>query len=505
MGRKNKSSRPDTPEKALQKALKYCRLSPLQRQVILETTRASAKDLYGDGDQSPIPDVSSPTMVQLRAEDPLAFKKKIAEAQHPFVEAWPTFLDVKPQIEKETSGFHLACLYGIVSRVKDEIRKAEHKACHGEPDAVKHLLEKRISLMRVTALHLACIGCLGVTHLESEKKASNLSARYEEVVKELYRAGARIDARDICGYTPLFYVAGAILSTETSCLVSLLISFGADVDAKSRFGTCMLTSLLEHENVDLLRNIVMASANIFATNYYGAKPFQNSKIIPIMWKAWGHLRREMALRTELCSLCRQSSARKYCSRCRETYYCSRKCQLKGWKNGHKAYCTKTGYWIDIDVDSMITKDERDLDTGIKRELRLSVSRSQDGECKKENYSERLQDFLKPTPGLLGVHFPVVIRKSTAEHDAEVKSIQILSSSGPLMQVDKRGAGSIPFEKLLEFINSKAEDMVMACVVARWVKYVRYYGAKEHGLRIILQVNLARSIPFASELLCNWRE
>lgn len=63
---------------------------------------------------------------------------------------------------------------------------------------------------------------------------------FDEVARALIAAGARLDSRDIAGYTPLSICAGYI-STERSLEVgAALCDAGADANAVTRFGEGLL-------------------------------------------------------------------------------------------------------------------------------------------------------------------------------------------------------------------------------------------------------------------------
>lgn len=63
---------------------------------------------------------------------------------------------------------------------------------------------------------------------------------YSEVAQTLIAAGARVDSRDIAGYTPLSVCAGYISTKRSLEVGTVLVDAGASVKAITRFGEGLL-------------------------------------------------------------------------------------------------------------------------------------------------------------------------------------------------------------------------------------------------------------------------
>lgn len=498
MTRKSKDVRVDNPEKKLQLALRRLPtpLSSHERKVLAETIRASAQDPFGDGDQSPVPDPSLPFLVKLRARDPSAARRRNYEAQEPLQAAWETFLDLQLTLQASGSSFYRDCYHGRVVDVQNKIKEAQRKVCHGNPDCMKHLLEKRISLMRLTPLHVCCVGSVTLEDSSELGESEGPDRCFAAVIENLCKAGANVDARDICGYTPLFYLAGVLCPRESaSLLVPLLLEHGADPDAKSRFGRCVLSYALEAGNMPAFRDLVAFGVDTLARDNIGATPFQRNDIKPQTWEVWGHMRRQMALTFQRCSNCRKFPAKKFCSGCRGTYYCSQRCQLRAWKHGHKELCKVSGYWVDVVLDTM-TKHEK---PGEVRE-KVFDSMRKDGIHDTELTSgeeELVKNFgsrLEPTGETCGKHFAVFVSRAVFDDNVELEEIEIRSAPGPALLVRKNGPGRLAFYKLLEFLHRESRDSVMACAVAKWLDREQIRGAAKRIGSHVLQVDISKSIP-----------
>lgn len=276
---------------------------------------AAQSDPYGDGDQSLL-------------ENP---------SQHPLRSAWSTGLDFQITVlsEKEAWSMHRSAFELDVEEVLDLIKEARQKVDNGDSEAMTKLLERRISLLRLTPLHYACQVARNLPH-----ETQTISDSVYTVVQALCEAGARVNARDIAGYTPLSSAAGFHTTSASLRLVPLLISHGADPNIRTRFGESMLVPPIMSGNTDAFRELLRAGADVSLPDRSGLTPREMAGYSPTMLKAMTEVEREKAIQGMQCGHCGQNGARKFCSACHKAYYCDRDCQKAAWRVGHRENCGK---------------------------------------------------------------------------------------------------------------------------------------------------------------------
>lgn len=134
-------------------------------------------------------------------------------------------------LTQETS-FHFACLAGLISPVRDIICEASKQVERGHTNSLLHLLERRLTDLRLTPLHFCILGAKLTTSQTVQTYGTNQEMLpFEAIIDELCLAGARVDSRDITGHTPL-----ALLTIDTSVnqlnLVEALLKHGADPNTR---------------------------------------------------------------------------------------------------------------------------------------------------------------------------------------------------------------------------------------------------------------------------------
>jgi len=89
-----------------------------------------------------------------------------------------------------------------------------------------------------------------------------------KVVQDIIKKGVNINAKDNCGYTPLYY---ACWHGHTEVVKELILA-GADVSAKNRLGDTLLHTACWYGYVDIINMLIAAGADVCAGNYRNATP-----------------------------------------------------------------------------------------------------------------------------------------------------------------------------------------------------------------------------------------
>ena len=124
--------------------------------------------------------------------------------------------------------FPLACAYGDAH--------AARALLAGKPaDAVSLLVNSHYGVLRMTPLHFCAAGA---RHRGSRffPAAAASAADHLAVTELLLAAGARLEARDVAGFTPLAQATTAFASRESLVVADRLLKQGANVQPIDRFG-----------------------------------------------------------------------------------------------------------------------------------------------------------------------------------------------------------------------------------------------------------------------------
>ncbi|KAJ1487333.1 hypothetical protein T484DRAFT_1787092 [Baffinella frigidus] len=168
----------------------------------------NAGDPLGDGDQLP-----------LSAEDgtPGQLLRQV----------WCEGGDIETLCSQGADPFAVAVFVGDSRAVRNTLAAAAASS-----GLRKVLLETRHTTLRLPPLHLALAGC----HSPPQRRDGNFRNDYPGVVRALLDAGARIDSRDLCGYTVLHRCGNLYASPDLVALIPLMVERGADANARHRFG-----------------------------------------------------------------------------------------------------------------------------------------------------------------------------------------------------------------------------------------------------------------------------
>lgn len=294
----------------------------LVRVAVLKTLIDSHGDPWGDGDQAPL----------------LGTESLRTTSDNPLRTAWASGLDYWEAIfsEKHAMSIHRSAWQGDAEDVAHEIAAAHLRQRMGDSNAMKRLLESRVSQMRLTPLHYACLGARRLRHADLDSVAS---CNIQTIVELLCAAGARVNARDIGGVTPLGLAAGHDASPISASLIPILLSHGADPNLKCRFGDPLIMQSIVSKNPHAFRTFLRAGALLDETDAAGLSPAHFIGSDPMLTQIV--IEHNLATYpSQQCASCGTHGATKRCSACRSESYCSRSCQVVGWRAGHDEECTR---------------------------------------------------------------------------------------------------------------------------------------------------------------------
>lgn len=455
-------------------------LPPRFLPTLLRTIEASASDPYGDGDQSPVPDPTLPEVAAALSQDP----EKAAQFQ--VVAGFPLRIarmaDLTYGISHTKRGmdsfFHIACYMGRIEEVRRCLLYAREQVLEGETMAMTHLLERRLCLMRFSPLHYCALGALTLHPSVVPERLKAKSLHHKAVILELCRAGARIDSRDLCGYTPLGN-AVSFKATEASVkLVPLFMSLGANINARTRFGEPISTDAISFGNTVAVDALMAAGADFEQTDNLRMSLTEKATCSLPLGKAYVDMHRQKMLSEEACDGCGKSGVSKFCSKCRKVYYCSRACQVKGWKEGHRLICGKEGSpgdYVDVVVDTMTMHVDEPW-RGQSADL---------GKMLGEHSKRQLM------PKEFGVWFRAALYHVV--DDPSDPLLVITALSGDFLRVTGKGTGRAVYSKIVDFLIHKG-DTATAYVLAKWLQPPDGHDSRGCKASNVLRLDLSRALP-----------
>ena len=200
------------------------RANPSQIPAALASTcdlELNARDVYGDGDQSPLED-------SLDASNP-------RNAQR-LRDVWCTGGDLNQLLATgRVTAFFRYCFAGDARLVGDFIAAAR---ADPDPDALRNLLERRESQMHVSPLFAVVAGARMRVIFDDQV------VDHVECARLLVSAGANVNARDVAGYTPIAMCTNGVKANdddgddslrEALKIAILLGEAGADARLANRF------------------------------------------------------------------------------------------------------------------------------------------------------------------------------------------------------------------------------------------------------------------------------
>ena len=301
------------------------------------------EDEYGDGDQTKL----------------YGDKATQLEMQ------WGRGYDYNPVENPKLSGWCKALFLGCVDEVKRFIQKAKK----GSNEELIQLLNKRESMLRLGGVLHVLFGAV-----------KDPSPRYLEVLKILLDAGANPNIKDCLGQSGLHYcVTNKIMGIE---LATLLLEYGANIDAQNRIGYVPLMFPFMTANLEFAEFLMCNGANVsikshltgFKCDYFTLK---NPKLDAIISKGMRVQAKKdkdkLAITNAACKLCTKPGILKKCTGCFSVSYCGADCQKSHWRD-HKAACR--------------TKNSSKIVIVKKAQLKLG------SDNQLYNYSKKKKEFLK---------------------------------------------------------------------------------------------------------------
>ena len=159
--------------------------------------------------------------------------------------------------------------------------------------------------------------------------------KHLEIMNELIRLGADVNAHDINGFTPLHY---AVLHRNEG-MVTVLLKHGANPNSESRNGwrPLFLLKLASMEDSMKIIDILIQ---------YNARLTNKEDINILRTSVETHGTKDLAIKVreahprdkEECEKCSKPAPKK-CSSCKRVHYCTPDCQKQDWKF-HKITCQK---------------------------------------------------------------------------------------------------------------------------------------------------------------------
>lgn len=410
-------------------------MSRAAKRAVVAAIRAGESDPYGDGDQSCL--ATLPGMAGVHQTQGLR-------------DAWSTGLDLMETAEREP--FHFACLVGDAAAVGATIAAARRIDDRGE--AVKRLLERRVSLMRLPALGFVVYGA----RLTPVPGSPAPPGQHAAVLRLLLDAGAAADARDIAGYNAVASATGVGACAATLAMVPPLVAAGGDPCAVNRFGEPILMMPIQTGNVEAFKVLLRAGAAASLNTHPPADPSQTPARmllnVPSMVRALTEYRRTADKGARLCAVC-GASARQQCQKCRTTYYCGRDCQVADWKrpgpDAHKRTCGSAAGAVDVDVKTMTAATSEVLTSIIRATGKVSSAP------------------LTPQAGTFKVKLQVPLTHlSSALAPRDVPSVKVQDKDGRFLVIRPDGPGAAACATLDALVRSQGVAGAKIYLAARWL-------------------------------------
>lgn len=411
-------------------------LSSASRRAIVKVTEAGANDPYGDGDQS------------------ILHADRDRHESTALRNAWATGLDFQEAVFSNdgNNSFHLACFSGHISSVRKFVMDAKERVEKGEPLALTHLLEKRISLMRLSPLQYACQGTRAFMNGGVPDPVSMM--HFSEVAEFLCANGANVNARDICGFSPLGIVAGYICSPESLKLVPILTKYGADPNVPNRFGESLLVQPIMSSNLKSFRALLMAGADTMMHDTTGLTPHKMAMNSSDLMQIITEVKRAQMVGEKECETCGKKGTSKFCSACKKVFYCSKSCQVRGWRSGHREKCGKDESpedYVDVEVGTMTTdRMFPHMPVAVFTNRITGATSSTRMKCKE-----------------VGVAFVVKVGKPMILKGKE-GCLKINVKNSDFLLVDKSGKGKAAFERLSHLCKTKGIASEKIYISAKWI-------------------------------------
>lgn len=122
-------------------------------------------------------------------------------------------------------------------------------------EALQAIWQPEFNLYRATPNHLA-IASLIVSMAQRCSQQAEAMPGYVKILEWVLEQGARVDARDIGGYTALGHAAAHAPVLQ---LAKVLIDHGSDVNSRNRFGATVLHSAIMASEVRHAAHLLLSA------------------------------------------------------------------------------------------------------------------------------------------------------------------------------------------------------------------------------------------------------
>ena len=222
------------------------------------------------------------------------------------------------------------------------------------------LLDQRWSSLRLVPLHHIIAGAKTINPDEPHKRPSpkyptvsvSMFTNHIGCMRYLIDKGARVDAKDIAGNTPLHHCTSQRSNPITFRMAEILIKdIKVNPNPVNRLGRNPLFQPTADRKMDFMNLLVKNGGDL------GAK--DNDGVLVMDLGEFGDLKAERAKKMEkametqgtklsklkeesenICQACQKKGKVNRCSKCYVARYCSSSCQQEDWPN-HKAACKET--------------------------------------------------------------------------------------------------------------------------------------------------------------------
>jgi len=236
---------------------------------------------------------------------------------------------------------------GNYKAMMSELEKTEDKD-------IPNRLEHRESLLNVSAIFHVIIGARTLcgdsrAFTRYRKTLGKIEMNHLGCFLKLLELGAKVDAKDVAGYTPLHHCLTKFVNDITFKMATVLLSRGVDPNVQNRFGATPLfepTMNGQMESIDLL---VQYGADPNITDNDNINCNQLARLFPKITSLFmkSSFIRAKAMRKETasdadgslkkCVHCGKGKDTKRCSGCLVVWYCCADCLRADWVN-HKSAC-----------------------------------------------------------------------------------------------------------------------------------------------------------------------
>ena len=178
----------------------------------------------------------------------------------------------------------VGCARQLTKPTQAEVQEFRQAVLKGDVPGVKRALGRWTSpeLLKAdpmdgqTPLHAAAIELqvLGCDTTKDTSGAGKTSKSYRAVVKLLVSKGADINAKSKDGRTPLHLAIAFDRSSGAVEMLRLLLARGADVNTRDKLGDTPLHTAASAGNTDIVEALVSGGANVNATDRNGDTPLK---------------------------------------------------------------------------------------------------------------------------------------------------------------------------------------------------------------------------------------